>query len=116
MHNLTGLLMQMEQMELKIGAKLLSLQDQVIFGCSEDGLINVSGDIWFNIKAITIDRKKLSAKLFDLETLEKLIVQAINKTRDNTRNLLRTEIGKILNENIPSELGKFFGENETNYE
>jgi len=115
-HNLASLLMQMEQIESEVNTRLSSLQDRIVQGNSNDGLVNVSGDIWFNIKDITIDREKLAAKPFDLATLETLIAEAVNDAIKKARDLLRTEIGGVFGGKIPPEFAGFFGRSGANSE
>ncbi len=116
MHNLASLLMQMERIESEVNTRLSGLQDRVVQGESEDGLVRVSGDIWFNIKSITIDREKLAAKTFDLATLEKFIAQAVNNAIREARELLRTEIGGVFGGQVPPEFANFFGRGGTGSE
>jgi len=115
-HNLASLLMQMEQIESEVNSRLSRLQDRIVQGESGDGLVRVSADIWFNIKDITIDRKKLAAKTFDLETLEALIAEAVNDAIRTSRQLLSTEIGGVFGGQIPPEFANFFGRGGTNSE
>jgi DNA-binding protein YbaB len=112
-HNLASLLVQMERIESEVNTRLSGLQDRVVQGESGEGLIKVSGDIWFNINNITIDREKLTAKTFDLATLEDLIAEAVNNAIREARNLLRTEIGGVFGGQVPPEFANFFGRGGT---
>jgi DNA-binding protein YbaB len=112
-HNLASLLVQMERIESEVNTRLSGLQDRVVQGESGEGLIKVSGDIWFNINNIAIDREKLAAKTFDLATLEDLIAEAVNNAIREARNLLRTEIGGVFGGQVPPEFANFFGRGGT---
>jgi DNA-binding protein YbaB len=115
-HNLASLLMQMEKIESEINTRLSSLQDRTVQGTAGDSLIRVTGDIWFNIQNIIIDRDKLAAQPFDLATLEQLVAEAVNDAISKARNLLKTEIGGVFGGKVPPEFAGFFGRSGANGE
>lgn len=116
MHNLASLLMQMEKIESEVNTRLSNLQDMTVEGTANDGLVKVTGDIWFNIKHITIDRNKLAERPFDLATLEEAIALAVNDAIRKARAMLRTEIGGVLSGKVPPEFAGFFGRSGANGE
>jgi DNA-binding protein YbaB len=115
-HNLASLLMQMEKIESELNTRLSNLQDRTVQGTANDGLVKVTGDIWFNIKDITIDRAKLAEQPFDLATLEAVIAQAVNDAIGKARTLLRTEVGGVFGGKVPPEFAGFFGRSGANGE
>lgn len=116
MHNLAQLLMQMERVESEVSSRLSGLQDKIVKGKAGEGLVVATGDTWFNILGIHIDREKLASQSYDLESLEKLIVEAVNNTIKEARKLLKTEIGGVLGGQFPPEFANFFGRSTKNGE
>ena len=109
MQNLAALLMQMEKIESEVNSRLSGLRDRLVQGEAGGGLVIATGDMWFNIRALHIDREKLAAKTCDLTALENLIVEAVNDAVKETRNILKTEIGGVIGGQVPPELANFFG-------
>jgi len=107
--NLAALLMQMEKIESEVNSRLSGLQDRLVQGEAGGGLVTATGDIWFNIRALRIDREKLAAKTCDLTALEALIVEAVNNTIKEARKILKTEIGGVIGGQVPPEFANFFG-------
>ncbi|MGI6642515.1 MAG: YbaB/EbfC family nucleoid-associated protein [Bacillota bacterium] len=109
MQNLASLLMQMERIESEVNSRLSGLQDRLVTGQGADGLVTATGDIWFNLRSLRIDREKLAAKTHDLAALESAVVEAINNTIKEARKVLRTEIGGVIGGQFPPEFAEFFG-------
>lgn len=114
MQNLAALLMQMEKIESEVSSRLTGLQNRLVQGESGGGLVSATGDIWFNIRAIHIDREKLAAKTYDLASLENLVVEAVNDAIKEARKILKTEIGGIIGGQVPPEFANFFGRSTGN--
>lgn len=114
MQNLAALLMQMERIESEVSSRLTGLKNRVVQGEAGDGLVKATGDIWFNIRSIHIDRDRLSQKTYDLGTLETLIVEAVNAAIKEARTILRTELGGVIGAQVPPEFANFFGRTEDN--
>ena len=114
MQNLAALLMQMERIEEDLNSRLMRLKERTVQGESGDGLIKATGDIWFNVKSIHVDREMLAAGSYDLTSLENLLVEAVNNTLGEARLLLKTEIGGIIGGQVPPEFANFFGRNPRN--
>lgn len=109
MQNLAALLMQMEKLESEVNSRLSGLQDRLVQGEAGGGLVIATGDIWFNLRSLRIDREKLAAKTHDLTTLENAVVEAVNNTVKEARKVLRTEIGGVIGGQVPQEFANFFG-------
>lgn len=109
LQNLAALLLQMEKIESEVNSRLSGLQDRLVHGESGDGLVTATGDIWFNMRALHIDREKLSSKSYDLTALEGLIVEAVNNAVREARKILKTEIGGVIGGQVPPEFANFFG-------
>lgn len=114
MQNLAALLMQMERIESEVSSRLTGLRNRLVQGESGGGLVTATGDIWFNIRSIHIDREKLSEKTCDLGTLESLIVEAVNGAIKEARKILKTELGGVIGGQVPPEFANFFGRTEGN--
>ncbi len=113
MRHLAALIFQMEKLESEVNSKLTSLRHHIVRGQAAEGLVTATGDIWFNLKSIHIDREGLAAKTHDLASLESAVVEAVNNTTEEARKILRTEIGGIIGGQIPKEFANFFGRNQT---
>lgn len=109
MNNLAGMLFQMEQIEARVSSTLAGLKDRRIQASSDDGLVSATVDIWFNVHAVTVDRETIARKTFDLATLEKDIVQAVNGAITRARGVLKEELGSVLGGQIPPQFAGFFG-------
>lgn len=109
MQNLAALLMQMEKIESEVNSRLTGLQDRLVQGESGGGLVTATGDIWFNIRALRIDREKLAAKTYDLTALENLVMEAVNNAIKEARKILKSEIGGVIGGQVPPEFANFFG-------
>ncbi len=109
MQNFAALLTQMERLESEVNTRLSELQNRLVHGQAGDGLIGATGDIWFNIKSVHIDKEKLAARTYDLSELEILIAEAVNNTILEARKLLKTEIGGVIGGQVPPEFANFFG-------
>lgn len=109
MQNLAALLLQMEKIESEVNSRLTGLQDRLVQGEAGGGLVTATGDMWFNLRALHIDREKLAAKSLDLTALENLIVEAVNNSIKEARKILRTEIGGVIGGQVPPEFANFFG-------
>lgn len=109
MQNLANLLMQMEKIESEVQSRLSGLENRIVCGESSGGLVKAEGDVWFNIRKVQIDREKLAERVHDLETLEKLIAEAVNNAIAEARKILRSEIGGVIGGQIPPEFANFFG-------
>lgn len=114
MQNLAALLTHMEKIESEVNSRLLGLQNRLVQGESEGGLVLATGDIWFNIRAIRIDREKLAAKAHDLASLEGHIVEAVNNAVKEARKILKTELGGVIGKEAPPEFANFFGRSTGN--
>jgi DNA-binding YbaB/EbfC family protein len=112
--NLAALMMQMEKIEQEVNSRLSGLQDRHVKGEAGGGLVTATGDIWFNIRDLHIDREMLAAKTYDLSTLENLIKEAVNNAIREARNILKSEIGGVIGGQIPSEFSNFFERGGTN--
>lgn len=113
MQNLAALLMQMEKIESEVNSRLSGLQDKLVQGQSGGGLVTATGDMWFNIKSLHIDREKLTSNTCDLDTLENLVVEAVNNTIKEARKILKSEIGGVIGGQVPPEFANFFGRSDT---
>lgn len=109
MQNLAALLMQMEKIESEVDSRLTGLQNRLVQGESGGGLVSATGDIWFNIRTIHIDREKLAAKTYDLASLETHVVEAVNNAIKEARKILKTELGGVIGSQVPPEFANFFG-------
>jgi DNA-binding protein YbaB len=107
--NLAALLMQMEKIESEVNSRLSGLQDRLVQGEAGEGLVTVTCDMWFNLKALRIDREKLAAKTYDLTALEGLVVEAANNAIREARRILKAEIGGVIGGQVPPEFANFFG-------
>jgi len=107
--NLAALLLQMEKIESEVNSRLTGLQDRLVQGESGGGLVTATGDIWFNIRALHIDREKLAAKTYDLTALENLVMEAVNNAIKEARKILKSEIGGVIGGQVPPEFANFFG-------
>lgn len=111
MQNLAALLMQMEKIESEVNTRLSGLQDRLVRGEAGGGLVTATTDIWFNVRALHIDRDKLAAKTYDLSALENLVVEAVNNAIKEARKILKSEIGGVIGGQVPPEFANFFGRN-----
>ncbi len=109
MQNLASLLMQMERIESEVNSRLSGLQDKLVKGEAAGGLVTATGDIWFNLRSLHIDREKLAARTHDFAALENAVVEAVNNTMKEARKVLRTEIGGVIGGQVPPEFANFFG-------
>ncbi len=109
MQNLAALLIQMEKLESLVNSRLSGLQDRLVHGEGGDGLARATGDVWFNLRSLHIDRGILATKTLDLTMLENAAVEAVNNAVKEARRVLRIEVGGIIKGQIPSELANFFG-------
>lgn len=109
MQNLAALLMQMEKIESEVNSRLTGLQDRLVQGESGGGLVTATGDIWFNLRALHIDREKLAVKTYDLTALENLVIEAVNNSIKEARKILKSEIGGVIGGQVPPEFANFFG-------
>src|SRR5690554_5520476 len=107
-------MMQMEKIEQEVNTRLSGLQDRLVKGKAGDGLVTATGDIWFNIREIHIDREMLAAKTYDLSMLEDLIREAVNNAIREVRKILKSEIGGVIGGQVPPEFANFFGRGGTN--
>ncbi len=109
MQNLAALLMQMEKIESEVNSRLTGLQDRLVQGESAGGLVTATGDIWFNVRSLHIDREKLAAKTYDLAALESHVTEAVNNAIKEARKILKSEIGGVIGGQFPTEFANFFG-------
>ncbi len=112
MQNLAALLMQMERLESEVSSRLLGLQGKLVQGESREGLVVATGDVWFNLKGLHINREILATKTHDLTALESAVVEAVNNATREARKVLRAEIGGAICGQVPREFAGFFGKSE----